>query len=331
MKESDPHPTDLAAEDGEHHRHGERFYAVTDAISDSIKQRPERVVGPAASFAIHIAFLLLAAFLVIRPASRGDGDPGPEIEFAAMSDDEAVDMAQSTLDLAAPIVEVPVQDAVQPTDVSFDATTDLGSFESTEPGAIDTLGGAGQGVGAGDLLGGGGGTSFFGIESRGRRFMYVVDVSGSMATQNRLGILKRELIQSVDALGAHASYYIIAYSDRSYPMSEKFSWVKASDENRKLSVFTWIRRLDSSGGTEPVKGFEIAFGKFKPRPDVIYFMTDAQDVSGLATVVASLNNRGRKTKVHCIAFGDSGAADVMREIARDSGGQYKFVPSEITP
>ena len=66
---------------------------------------------------------------------------------------------------------------------------------------------AGEGIETDGLIGGGGtgSTTFFGVEARGQRFLYIVDISGSMTTQGRLTILTRNLAESIDALPPHTS------------------------------------------------------------------------------------------------------------------------------
>jgi len=302
----------------------------THHLGSEIRRNPERVWGPAVSLSLHLVFLVVAAVLVIRPGAD-DGETGTaEVEFATLAEEIAVEEAAlDAFELEQENLEVPLDNPTSPSDLEFEATGDPGAMEAMDPGSVETLGGAGQGVGEGDLLGGGGGTSFFGIESRGRRFMYIVDISGSMNTENRIEILKRELVNSIRELGAHAQYYVIAYNDGPRPVfPDRFAWIRANDRDRQQVVFAWIRQsLYAGGGTRPGPAFEHAFERFRPRPDVIYFMTDAQDVTDLDGYVASLNNRGRRTRIHCIAFGDSGSEEVMRRIARDSGGQYRYVPS----
>ena len=66
------------------------------------------------------------------------------------------------------------------------------------------------------------------------------------------------------------------------------------------------------------------------RPDVIFFLTDGEIPRAEETLetVTLLNSRGRRVVINTIAFGDPASQELLREIARRSGGIYRFVASD---
>ena len=68
----------------------------------------------------------------------------------------------------------------------------------------------------------------------------------------------------------------------------------------------------------------------KERPDVIFFLTDGEIPRAEETLatVTMLNARGRRVVINTIAFGDPASQELLREIARRSGGIYRFVASD---
>ena len=68
----------------------------------------------------------------------------------------------------------------------------------------------------------------------------------------------------------------------------------------------------------------------EPRPDVIFFLTDGEIPRSEETLAAVtlLNSRGRRVVINTIAFGDPASQELLREIARRSGGIYRFVSSD---
>lgn len=87
------------------------------------------------------------------------------------------------------------------------------------------------------------GGSFFGIRAEGQRFVYVVDCSGSM-TGAPYDRATQELVRSLAALAKTQEFFVILYSDDSYPMfmpkiSHKFA--KASDQAIE-QVQTWVTK-----------------------------------------------------------------------------------------
>lgn len=308
----------------------ERRTAAADrrSLAPPRRSHPEAIVGPFISILIHCIFLMIAAVILVHDSPPSEPAEGIEIELANLSFDELTDLPQSPFEAADSPLDSLLDDETEEPAEMFEAESQAHELTWSDSAPLETFGGAGDSIDAGGALGGGGsagGTSFFGIESRGHRFMYIVDISGSMSSDNRIGTLKRELINSIDALAAHASFFVLAYNSRVSPINHDSAWRK-SDRAAKLDAIAWIQKLGSSGGTVPLPAFESAL-RFKPRPDVIYFMTDGQGIEGLPTVIAGLNNRGRKTRIYTIAFGNTGSEQMMKQIARESGGTYRFVPS----
>ena len=76
--------------------------------------------------------------------------------------------------------------------------------------------------------------------------------------------------------------------------------------------------------------FNRVFG-LKERPDVIFFLTDGVITSMTAENVSALNNRGLRTVINTIAFGNDTSQDLLSRIAIESGGVYRFVKSRGRP
>ena len=93
-----------------------------------------------------------------------------------------------------------------------------------------------------------------------------------------------------------------------------------------------MQRLGADGGTNPLPAFTRVFG-LKERPDVIFFLTDGEITSNSMRPenVAALNNRGLRTVINTIAFGDNSSQDLLMQIAMESGGVYRFVQSGGRP
>lgn len=191
-------------------------------------------------------------------------------------------------------------------------------------GAIaDEMGGAGGG-GIGDGMGvgsggAGGGTKFFGVEAEGLRIAYIVDVSGSMASDDKLGYLQQQLRGSISEMLDHMSFWVCAFSNGPQMLTKPSVWTVA-DTKGKSGVYAQIDELLADGGTVPNKSFEMVF-TLRPLPDAIYFMTDGQFQPDVVRIISSNNGRGGKKKIpiHCIAFGNDADDTQLRVIAAESG------------
>jgi Ca-activated chloride channel family protein len=184
-----------------------------------------------------------------------------------------------------------------------------GNFQPMRPGALEK-----------------GETSFFGIRDSARQFTYVLDASGSMygiAFQSA----KAELNKSIEALDATQRFQILFYTQTTRIMKLRGapdgSLVWATSINKTLARQD-INNARTSGGTDHMLALKKAL---RLRPEVIYFLTDADDPLGAADLndIKQLN-KGR-ARIHCIEFGkfpDLKIDNFLRRLARQNGGTYLY-------
>lgn len=287
------------------------------------------VAALAISVLIHVLVLMVTTVIAIRTNSGSSptGVPGA-IEVAVISETDLSAMQDADINALAPGV-----DDLQNKDIENHVTIDLpggaGMADTNDLGTLgDGLGGAGAGtgMGVGDGAGGAGGGSakFFGVEARGQRFAYIVDISGSMQGP-KMATLKRELASSIDALPEGTQFVVCTFSSDASIVGGKERWTEASPKNKSEAI-KLISRLETFGGTEPLPGFGLVLGRIKPRPDAVYFMTDGVFDPEDAERIISLCRTGAKVPVHGISFVSREGEGVVRKIARDTGGTYTHVP-----
>lgn len=285
-------------------------------------------VGLALSLVVHAVGLLLAALVPLGGIAGARGTEtadGGAIEMAILSEGELDALLGPSAEAPTPVV--PELDVPTPVDPSLLASevTDSGEVSGGLPQDVGEIGGAGDISGGGDGLGGSGsgGASFFGVEARGNRFAFVVDVSGSMGGA-RLERLRGELITAVDTLLENSSYIIVPYSDSASVLGDKVEWREASVSGKRFAR-TEIAGMASSGGTIPLPAFVLLFETLRPRPDAIYFMTDGEFDEETVTRIGEMNRRLR-IPIHCICYGSRDGEKNLQQIAKDSRGTYTFVP-----
>ncbi|MEX2219091.1 MAG: hypothetical protein WD749_10070 [Phycisphaerales bacterium] len=303
--------------------------------------KPASLTAAGTSLVVHLVLWALAALIVIgggQAGGAGGGSGDGIVGVAVVTEAELGQMQNAGLDAEAPAV------AEAPTVALPGGETDIQINDAIGGGGSDAgalgggLGSLTSGMGAGDISGGpglgaggagGGAASFFGVEARGTRFAYIIDVSGSMdlgvgaMSLKRIDILKSELGKSLAALLENAHFFVALFSGDSKPLGGRMEWV-ASNESGK----TWARRtvplITAEGETKPLPAFSIVFG-LRPRPDAIYFMTDGEFDKDYANQIARIN-ADYKIPIHCITFVSAEGQEVMRKIAADSGGTYTHIP-----
>ena len=295
-----------------------------DALSRK-RRRNLLILGVGLSLVVHMCLLIYLA-LVHRGVPGGGSSTSVAIEFATLHEQELIQPEKIEFDdllgeLAAALEDIPQEFP------SADLTAEVSAanLEISPAGAMPALGGSGDGTGDQSLGGGGAGTSFFGVSSRGTRFAYIVDISGSMGSERKIQIAMRELSQSITDLPDFAYFYIVLFSSDATvpPMQENWNRARPSTVRHFIR---WLGQVAPGGGTQPRSAFSQVFS-LQDRPDVIFFMTDGEITNFSAQEVAAYNGRGRRVVINTIAFGDPSSQDLLRDIARASGGVYRFIPS----
>ncbi|MEO0629109.1 MAG: vWA domain-containing protein, partial [Planctomycetota bacterium] len=262
--------------------------------------------------------------------ASGDG-PSEVVEFAVMPESEFEAVGEVEIEIETPVVESLLDDS--PLDVELSELTTEALVDRELDVTLDSSSG-GDGLEVDGVSGSGGASggaaSFFGIEARGNRFAYVVDLSGSMGQEGRMEAMLAELRRSITELGSHVSFYVVFYSDDAFPLGNRREWTDATGNGKR-----WARQklesVEALGSTHPVPGFELV-SQIRPRADAIYFMTDGKFNNGDRDVDAILAlNRERPTPIHCITFVTREAEASMRRIAEMTGGSYTHVPGRRSP
>ena len=206
----------------------------------------------------------------------------------------------------------------------------IAELSESDIGSTPLMGGSGsKGVSGDSGLGGAGGAaSFFGVSSEGERFAYIVDKSGSM-TQQKMSLATSELLRSVKSLPDYAKFFVVFFSSSMDLPSWQKEWVRARKKEFN-ALANWVSRIDTGGSTEPLGSFRRVLG-LNPKPDVVFFLTDGEVYGVTAAEIAKLNKRGRPSVINTIAYATQESQQLLEQIARESGGVYRFVPVRSSP
>lgn len=190
-----------------------------------------------------------------------------------------------------------------------------------------TAGSGGDSGPPGVALGSGGGVNFFGLRSSApgvRSIVYVVDRSGSMT--DTFTAVRAELKKSISALRRSQKFHVIFYNSGDPTENPPLKPVPAIDANKR-AFFEFMDGITPSGGTRPERALRQALAL---EPDLIYFLSDG---AFEAEVVDRLKewNRGSRTKVYTIAYLDPQGRKLLEAIARQNGGEFKFVTEHDLP
>jgi hypothetical protein len=170
-------------------------------------------------------------------------------------------------------------------------------------------------------------TTFWNVEATGASFVFVIDRSASMSHRGALELAKLQLYQSLDHLADKSSFQVVFYNTEAFllPLGEG-KLIEASGLLRSRARKE-IERIAPEGGTNHVKPLQMAFSL---RPEVIYYLTDADMLSD--DDVADLTRTNRLASVpatiFAIEFGSGPSLSSnkpLRRLAAENDGTYSYV------
>lgn len=170
-------------------------------------------------------------------------------------------------------------------------------------------------------------TAVFGVQGEGSRFVYVFDRSGSMEGAP-LDAAKQQLIASLESLDKVHQFQIIFYNQEPRIMQlvpgQPASMEFANDAGKKKAE-SFIGSILADGGTRHMEALEMAL---RLGPDVIFFLTDAEDPKLSATELARIRRLNSGTSINAIEFGSGpagGGQNFLKRLAEQNHGNYGYV------
>lgn len=167
----------------------------------------------------------------------------------------------------------------------------------------------------------------FGAVGEGRRFVYLFDHSTSM-TGPPLAAAKQQLLASLDALTSVHQFQVIFFNHEVHAWDLTGGQQRipyASERNKKLAS-QFVRTVVATGATDRLTPLRRALAM---EPDVVFFLTDADDVMpdyDVRDVIERAQRVG--ASIACIEFGEtppSESDNFLKTIARGTGGDYVYV------
>lgn len=215
--------------------------------------------------------------------------------------------------------------ASRPTSENADLTSILSADDAAASGGSGS--GAGGGVGTG--RGAGQNVGFGDVRGSGRKFVYVLDRSDSMKWRGGAPMRRAiaETIASVESLDPKrgASKFQLVYYNHEPEVFENGRGLIDVDLANKARVVRFLRSIEPTGGTEPERALDVAL---KMRPDVVFFLTDADEELSETTLATIAETRRRmKVKQICVVEFGRGTAPKKKSFQRlagENGGAYVF-------
>jgi hypothetical protein len=165
-------------------------------------------------------------------------------------------------------------------------------------------------------------TAFFGVPAVGKSVVFVIDRSASMGLAGRLDRARREVAASLRLLPPAARFQVIAYHRAAEPVRvDGRDGLLPATPAAVAAAGAALDRLTAEGSTDHVLALKAALTL---RPDVIYFLTDEDDLTW-ADVRAVTRLNGGRACVHalCLVEPPAGGETPLRALARHNRGEFR--------
>ena len=288
--------------------------------------------------------------LVVQLGSGNDAVVGDEGRLAG-GPDAAADAVQTETQATSPDQNVLSSQAVTPTNLDSVATQlapeSLADAEAlaisnavkvddaTAAKAIDRalaaksgLGGRGLGLrGDGKDAHSGNGSpwgsesGFYGLGNDGQSLVYIVDCSDSMHENGKFKRATAELMRTLESLSAKQKFFVIFFNNGAFPMDADAP-IEATRENVE-DVGRWLRNVEPGGGTDPLPALTYALSL---KPDAIFLLSDGEfDPLVIDDLRVQNQVKEKPIPINTVSFYSREAVGIMKTIARQSGGKFRFV------
>ncbi len=302
-------------------------YEEEPEVDNSVLAAMSILMPWAVSFVFHLGLLLVLMFFTfmikevgeeenkqIIPSTKLVDDPGSRVLTRNPQVEQKNNQRQKT-DLNKPAPDVMDKSAGKPQNITI--AVPGGSSASGGSEALASLFSGGEA---------GMGSKFFGTESGGNvtKVVYVVDRSGSMF--DTFSYVQAELARSIKELKTIQRFHIIFFADdRPYELKiNGNAKLQLATVPTKKAATDWVDDQiaeSSTGRTDPRKALIQAFEK---NPELIYLLTDGLFPTETLDTIKK-HNTNRKVRINTIAFKSRTGEPLLKKIATENGGAYKFI------
>ena len=167
---------------------------------------------------------------------------------------------------------------------------------------------------------------------RGVDLICVVDVSGSMNSDNKMSLVKESLKYLVNLMNSQDKLAIVTFNSNSYLL---FGLTQMTEQNKK-NVIPKIEALNANGGTNIYSGLTRALGLItnayssEGRVASMILLSDGIDQgsnadTNFASYISNQKKYNYAFTLHTLGYGESHQADLMYKLSKIRDGGYFFI------
>jgi hypothetical protein len=157
------------------------------------------------------------------------------------------------------------------------------------------------------------------FDQRGSNVVFVLDRSLSMRDNGKSAVARQDLVNTLRNLGTNQTFYIFFFPYKAMPATNPLPATEANID----SMTNWIFSTSHSIlGSNPGKAMLDAL---KLKPDTIWLLSDGEFSTNVVQAIDEANDP-LHASINTVGFYSREGEPVLRKIAEDNHGTYRFVP-----
>jgi len=158
----------------------------------------------------------------------------------------------------------------------------------------------------------------------GMDYLFVLDVSGSMAADNKLVVSHESIEAFVNGLGEQDRFDIMTFN---VAAKTAFDELRPTEKANRDHALNFLRHEPARGGTHLVRALDAAYRYAdSDRTLNVVILSDGMTEQGeRAKLLQGIRNRPANTRVFCIGVGNEINRPLLSQLAEQSGGLAAFL------
>jgi Ca-activated chloride channel family protein len=158
----------------------------------------------------------------------------------------------------------------------------------------------------------------------GADYVFVLDISGSMADSGKLRTSRASIEAFVTSLGGEDKFELITFNRQARPL---FGTLTGANEESRQKAVSFLASQEAKGGTVLQSALSTAYQYGNPdRPINVVILSDGMTEQAERRVLMEMiQNRPANMRVFCIGVGNEVNRPLLKQMAEDAGGLAAFI------
>jgi Ca-activated chloride channel family protein len=158
----------------------------------------------------------------------------------------------------------------------------------------------------------------------GMDYIFLLDISGSMANNNKLPISRQSLGAFIEELGDKDRFEVMTFNVQPHTA---FNQLRSASTQAKSDATAFLETQAARGGTILAPALTTAYKYGEPdRPLNVVILSDGMtEQKERQTLINLINQRPNHARVFCIGIGNEINRPLLEQLADDSGGLAAFI------